>query len=163
MGALQYLTVMHSDLSYAVYQLCQHRHSPTVTHWALLKRVLRYVKGTLHYGLRLRKSDCSDLHAFFDSDWAGCPEDKKSTSGFAIFFGTNLISWVCKKRCTVARSSTEVEYKALAYASAEVTWVVSLLQELGVNPLSMPKLWCDNLGAIYMSANPMFHACTKYV
>ncbi|XP_031127715.1 uncharacterized protein LOC116029815 [Ipomoea triloba] len=100
--------------------LCQHMHAPTVAHWEQLKRVLRYVKGTLTMGLRLRRSASTELHAFSDSDWAGCPEERKSTSGYAIFLGTNLISWVCKKQRTVARSSTEAEYKALADVCAEV-------------------------------------------
>ncbi|XP_031106104.1 uncharacterized protein LOC116010730 [Ipomoea triloba] len=74
-----------------------HMHAPTTAHWEQLKRVLRYVKGTLSLGLRLGKSDSGDLHAFSDSYWACCPADRKSTSGFAVFLGTNLVSWVCKK------------------------------------------------------------------
>ncbi|XP_019167852.1 PREDICTED: uncharacterized protein LOC109163557 [Ipomoea nil] len=83
-GALQYLTVN---------QLCQHMHAPTVSHGEQLKRVLRYVKGTVTYDLRIRKSVSRDLHAFSDSDWAGCLEDRKSTTGYVVFLGTNLISW----------------------------------------------------------------------
>ncbi|XP_019185991.1 PREDICTED: uncharacterized protein LOC109180736 [Ipomoea nil] len=90
----------------------------------------RSLAGALQY-LMLRKSSNADIHAFSDSDWAGCPTDRKSTSGFAVFLGSNLISWVCKKQRTVARSSTEAEYKALADVCAEVTWVVALLRELG--------------------------------
>ncbi|XP_019159654.1 PREDICTED: uncharacterized protein LOC109156251 [Ipomoea nil] len=130
-GALQYLTITHPDLSYAVNRLCQFIHSPTKEHWGLLKRVLRYVKGTLDYGLHLSPSSSSALHAFLDSNWAGCPIDRKSTSGYAVFLGSNLISWLSRKQRTVARSSTEAEYKALADVSAKVTWVVSLLRELG--------------------------------
>lgn len=80
-----------------------------------------------------------------------------------MFLGTNLISWVCKKQKIVARSSTEAEYKALKDVVAKVTWIVSLLCELGVKPLVVPKLWCDNLGSTYMCANPIFHACTKHI
>ncbi|XP_019200282.1 PREDICTED: uncharacterized protein LOC109193910 [Ipomoea nil] len=94
-------------------------HSPTTDHWALVKRVLRYIKGTLNYGLRLSPSSSTTIHAFSDSDWAGCPIDRKSMSGFAVYLGSNLISWLSKKQCTVARSSTEAEYKALADVSAE--------------------------------------------
>ncbi|XP_019183561.1 PREDICTED: uncharacterized protein LOC109178368 [Ipomoea nil] len=160
-GALQYLTITRPDLSFAVNRLCQFMHSPTDDHWGLLKRVLRYIKGTLDYGLRLTPSSSMALHAFSDSDWAGCPIDRKSTSGYAVFLGSNLISWLSRKQRAVARSSTEAEYKALADVSAEVTWVVSLLQELGLHTGQPATLWCDNLGATYLCANPVFHARTK--
>ncbi|XP_019172664.1 PREDICTED: uncharacterized protein LOC109168065 [Ipomoea nil] len=162
-GALQYLTITRPDLSYAVNRLCQFMHSPTEDHWSLLKRVLRYVKGTQDYGLRLSPSSSTDLHAFSDSDWAGCPVDRKSTSGYAVFLGSNLISWLSRKQRTVARSSTEAEYKALADVSTEVTWVVSLLRELGLHSGQPSTFWCDNLGATYLCANPVFHARTKHV
>ncbi|XP_019188346.1 PREDICTED: uncharacterized protein LOC109182649 [Ipomoea nil] len=162
-GALQYLTITRPDLSYAVNRLCQFMHAPTTDHWVLLKRVLRYIKGTLNYGLRLSPSTSPDIHAFSDSDWAGCPVDRKSTSGYAVFLGTNLVSWLSRKQRTVARSSTEAEYKALADVSAEVTWIVSLLRELGLHFGNPATLWCDNLGATYLCANPVFHARTKHV
>ncbi|XP_031116697.1 uncharacterized protein LOC116020360 [Ipomoea triloba] len=162
-GALQYLTVTRLDLSFAINLLCQHMHVPTVRHWEQLKQVLRYVKSTLLYGLCIRTSSSRELHAFLDSDWAGCLEDRKSTSGFAVFLGSNLVSWVCKKQKTVAKFSTEAEYKALANVCAEVTWILSLLRELHVTDVSVPKLWGDNLGATYMCVNPIFHARTKYV
>ncbi|XP_019190312.1 PREDICTED: uncharacterized protein LOC109184730 [Ipomoea nil] len=114
-GTLQYLTVTPPDLSFAVNQLCQHMHVPTTSYWEQLKRVLRYVKGIIGFGLRIQKSMSKEIHAFSYSDWVGYPEDRKSTSGFAIFLGTNLISWICKKQRTVARYSTEAEYKVLAY------------------------------------------------
>jgi hypothetical protein len=162
-GALQYLTVTRPDLSYAVNRLCQHMHSPSTADWAALKRVLRYVNRILHLGLKITSSPSLDIHAYSDSDWAGNPDDRKSTSGFAVFLGTNLVSWVCRKQRTVARSSTEAEYKGLADVSAEVTWLVSLMKEIGFAPPSVPKLWCDNLGATYLCANPVFHARTKHI
>ncbi|XP_019171420.1 PREDICTED: uncharacterized protein LOC109166973 [Ipomoea nil] len=114
----------------------------------MVKHVLRYIKGTLYYGLHLSASPTTSIHAYSDSDWAGCPVDRKSTSGYVVFLGSNLISWLSQKQRTVARSSTEAEYKALANVAAEVTWVVSLLCELG---------------ATYLCANPVFHARTKPV
>ncbi|XP_019193128.1 PREDICTED: uncharacterized protein LOC109187399 [Ipomoea nil] len=162
-GALQYLTITRPNLSYAVNRLCQFMHSLTEDHWGLLKRVLRYVKGTQDYGLRLSPSTLTALHAFSDSDWAGCPVDRKSTSGYVVFLGSNLISWLSRKQRTVTRSSTEAEYKALADVSAEVTWVVSLLRELGLHSGQPSTMWCDNLGATYLCANPVFHVRTKHV
>ncbi|XP_019198186.1 PREDICTED: uncharacterized protein LOC109192013 [Ipomoea nil] len=162
-GALQYLTITQPYLSYSVNRLCQFMHSPTDEHWGLLKRVLRYVKGTLEYGLRITTSVSSDIHAYSDSDWTGCPVDRKSTSGYAVFFGKNLVSWVSRKQRTVARSSTEAEYKGLADVCVEVTWVVSLLRDLGLTSTTPPTLWCDNLGATHLCANPVFYARTKHV
>ncbi|XP_019181908.1 PREDICTED: uncharacterized protein LOC109177019 [Ipomoea nil] len=162
-GALQYLTITRPDLAYSVNRLYQFMHSPTTEHWGLVKRVLRYIKGTLSLGLRFSPSFSTRIQAYSDSDWAGCPIDRKNTSGFAVYLGSNLISWLSKKQRTVARSSTEAEYKALADVLAEITWVVSLLQELGLHSGEPASLWCDNLGATYLCANPVFHARTKHV
>jgi histone deacetylase 1/2 len=103
------------------------------------------------------------ISAFSDADWAGCVDDRRSTGGFAVFLGDNLVSWTARKQATVSRSSTEAEYKALANATAEMMWVQKLLTELKVAHPLAARLWCDNLGAKYLSANPIFHARTKHI
>jgi histone deacetylase 1/2 len=160
---LQYLTLTRPDISFAVNKVCQFLSQPTEAHWEAVKRILRYVKGTLDTGLRIRKSPFMNISIFTDADWAGCVDDRRSTGGFAVFVGPNLVSWSAKKQPTVSRSSTEAEYKALANGAAEAMWVSSLLKELGVTQQQVPVLWCDNLGATYLTANPVFHARTKHI
>jgi hypothetical protein len=162
-GSLQYLTLTRPDISFAVNMVCQFLSQPTEAHWEAVKRILRFVKGTLDTGLRIRRSLQQHISIFTDADWAGDVDDRRSTSGFAVFVGSNLISWSSKKQPTVSRSSTEAEYKALAIGAAEAMWVRSLLRELGVSQRQSPVLWCDNLGATYLTANPVFHARTKHI
>jgi histone deacetylase 1/2 len=162
-GALQYLTLTRPDISFAVNKVCQFLHAPTSVHWSAVKRILRYVRGTIDFGLKIKHSQSTMVSAFSDADWAGCVDDRRSTGGFAVFLGDNLISWTARKQPTVSRSSTEAEYKALANATAEMMWVQQLLTELHVHHPLAARLWCDNLGAKYLAANPIFHARTKHI
>jgi histone deacetylase 1/2 len=132
-------------------------------HWAAVKRILRYLKQCTKLGLKIHKSSFTLVSAFSDADWAGSTDDRRSTGGFAIFLGSNLVSWCARKQHTVSRSSTESEYKAVADATAKVMWIQTLLQELHINSPRAAKLWCDNIGAKYLSANPVFHARTKHI
>jgi hypothetical protein len=95
-GALQYLTLTRPDISYAVQQVCLFMHSPTEAHFQLLKRILRYIRGMTKHGLMIHKSANLDIVAYSDADWAGCPDTRRSTSGYCVFFGANLISWPSK-------------------------------------------------------------------
>lgn len=162
-GALQYLTLTRPDISFAVNKVCQFLHAPTTLHWTRAKRILAYVKHTVGVGQTFSTSQSNLISAFTDADWADSVDDTRSTSGFAIFFGPNLVSWCAKKQATISRSSTEAEYKALANATPKIIWLQSMLKELRVSQVQAPCLWCDNLGATYLSANPVFHARTKRI
>ena len=152
-GALQYLTFSRPDIAYAVQQVCLHMHTPREPHLTALKRILRYLCGSLDYGLLLRPSPTSELVVYTDADWAGCPDTHRSTSGYTVFLGTNLVS------C----SSAEAEYRVVANDVAEASWLRQLLHELH-SPLQRATLvYCDNVSVVYLSTNPVQHQRTKHV
>jgi hypothetical protein len=162
-GALQYLTLTRPNISFSVNKVCQYLHAPISVHWTAVKRVLRFLKHTISSAFLIWRSSSTMISAFSDADWAGCTDDRKSTGGFAVFLGPNLISLCAKKQKTVSRSSTEAEYKTMVDATAEITWVQAVLQELRIPcPLSA-RLWCDNMGAKYLASNPVFHGRMKHV
>ena len=149
-GAFQYCTLTRPDIAYSVNQLCQFLHSPTSVHLTAAKRLLRYLKGTLHYGLYYTQGSLK-LNGFCDSDWAGSPDDRKSTTCYAIYLGSCLISWAAKKQPTIARSSMEAEYRSMALTMAELYWIRMLLKEIRLFLCSAPCLWVDNIGALSLS------------
>jgi hypothetical protein len=157
-GALQYLTLTRPDLSYAVQQVCLYMHAPREPHLALVKRILWYIKGTLDFGLHIGVSDPYSVTAYSDVDWAGYPNTRRSTSGFCVFLGDNLISWSLKRQTTVSRSSAEAEYRAVAHVVAECCWLRQLLQDLHLPVKTAMIVYCDNVSAIYMSSNPVQEA-----
>jgi histone deacetylase 1/2 len=106
-GALQYLTLTRPDIAFAVNKVCQYLHAPTTVHWSAVERILRYVRGTIGFGLKIKRSNSFMVSAFSDADWAGDVDDRRSNGGFAVFLGNNLISWTAKKQPTVSRSSTK--------------------------------------------------------
>ncbi|KAF5471700.1 hypothetical protein F2P56_008473 [Juglans regia] len=162
-GALQYLTITRPDITHAVNSVSQFMHSPREQHFQAVKRILRYVKGTLHFELNISPSSNLNISAFSDADWAGCPETSRSTSGYAIFLGNNLISWTSKKQSTVSRSSVESEYRALALTAAEVKWLLNILHDLQIQPTEHPTLLCDNTSAIFMTRNPVAERRSRHI
>ncbi|GJW05934.1 ribonuclease H-like domain-containing protein [Tanacetum coccineum] len=162
-GSLQYLTFTRPDISYAVQQVCLYMHDPREPHFSALKRILRYVSGTLDYGLQLFSSTTTELVAYSDADWVGCPTTRRSTSGYCVFLGNNLLSWSSKRQPTLSRSSAEAEYRGVANVVAETCWLRNLLRELH-SPLSSATLvYCDNVSAVYLSCNLVQHQRTKHI
>jgi histone deacetylase 1/2 len=162
-GALQYLTLTRPDIAYAVQQVCLHMHAPTDYHNTLLKRILRYIKGTATHGLHLHAVRSPTLTAYTDADWAGCPDTRRSTSGFAVFLGGALVSWSSKRQTTVSRSSAEAEYRGVANAVAECSWLRQLLGDLAFHIPKATVVYCDNISSVYMSRNPVHHRRTKHI
>jgi hypothetical protein len=161
-GALQYLTFIRPDIAFSVHQVCQFMQNPMVSHFTAVKRILRYLKGTLHVGISYTKGDLQ-LKAFSDTDWAGDPNDRRSTTGLVIFLGNNPISWSSKKQQTVSKSFTEAEYRALSFTAAEVDWLKQLLVFLHITLPHVPVMFCDNLSAIALSFNLVQHQRTKHI
>ncbi|WVZ81794.1 LOW QUALITY PROTEIN: hypothetical protein U9M48_029135 [Paspalum notatum var. saurae] len=159
-GALQYLTFTRPDITYAVQQVCLHMHDPREPYLTALKRLLRYLRGTIDHGMLLHRSSSTELVVYTNADWAG---PRRSTSGYAVFLGGNLVSWSSKRQPVVSRSSAEAEYRAVANGVAEASWLRQLLAELH-SPLAKSTLvYCDNVSAVYLSTNPVQHQQTKHV
>lgn len=165
-GRLLFLTITRPDLSYAVSQLSQHMGSPTSTHHQAAIRVLRYLKSTPAHGLFYSTSSTIQLKAFSDSDWARCPDTRRSITGFLCIlrrFSRLMEIQESKKQNTVSRSSSEAEYHALASTICELQWLTYILQELHPTFIQPALLYCDNQSAQYIAANPTFHEHTKHI
>ncbi|XP_068334956.1 uncharacterized mitochondrial protein AtMg00810-like [Pyrus communis] len=118
-GELQYLTFTRPDIAFSVHQVCQFMHCPIESHYLAVKMILRYLKGTQHYGIQYMKGKL-ELNAFSDADWAGDPNNRRSTTRLVAFLGNNPILWSSKKQNTVSRSSIEAKYRAIATTTAEI-------------------------------------------
>ncbi|GKB31322.1 ribonuclease H-like domain-containing protein [Tanacetum coccineum] len=162
-GSLQYLTFTRPDLSYAVQQLCLYMHDPREPHLNAMKCVLCYLRGTTDLGLQLFWSTTSQLIAYSDADWAGCLATRRSTSGYCVFLGENLLMWSSKLQDMLSHSSAKVEYHRVVNAVAETSWICNLLCELHTPLFTTTLVYCDNVSAVYMSANSVQHQRTKHI
>ena len=162
-GRLIYLTHTRPDISFAVSVVSRYMHDPRKDHMDAVYHILRYLKGAPGKGLIFRKHGHFNIEGYCDSDWASCADDRKSTSGYCMFVGGNLVSWKSKKQSVVARSTAEAEYRAIAIGVAEMLWLRNLLVELKVNQENQMMLWCDNKSAISIANNPVQHDRTKHI
>nr|GEV19443.1 ribonuclease H-like domain-containing protein [Tanacetum cinerariifolium] len=138
-------------------------HDPREPHLAALKRILRYIRGTLDFGFHLYSSTTISLVGYTDADWAGCPSTRRSTSGYCVFLGDNLLSWSSKRQQTISHSSAEAKYQGVANVVAETAWLRNLLRELHSSLSAATLVYCDNVSATYLSANPVQHQRTKHI
>nr|GEX27051.1 ribonuclease H-like domain-containing protein [Tanacetum cinerariifolium] len=152
-----------SKLGDDVQQVCLYAHEHREPHFLALKRVLRYVRGTLDYGLQLFSSSTTDLVAYLDAYWADCPTTRQSTLGYYVFLGNNLLSWSSKRQPMLSLSSAEAEYRDVANVVAKNFWLRNLLRDLHT-PLSLATLvYRDNVSAVYLSSNLVQHQRTKHI
>ena len=138
-------------------------HSPKEKHQVVVKCILRYLKSTSSHGILFSKQNSQQLQGYCDADWEGSIDDRKFTTGFVIFFGSQFASWCSCKQRFVSRSTTEVKYRYLVVTTSELLWIRLLLKEIDLSSGSLPLLWCDNLSATYLTANPVLHSRTKHM
>ncbi|CAL2255250.1 unnamed protein product [Prunus armeniaca] len=162
-GSLLYLTATKPDIMYASSLLARFMHCPTNKNYGTAKRVLRYIKGTLEYGLEYVKGKNAVLIGFCDSDWGGSIEDSKSTSGYAFSFGSGVFSWASVKQNCVALSTAELEYISALEATAQTIWLRFVLEDFGELQTEATPLQCDNTSAIAITKNSVFHQKTKHI
>ena len=170
-GSLMYAMLgTRPDIAFPVSVISRFSANPTKSHWEAVKRIFRYLKGTIKYRLTFR-GDVQPLTGFTDSDWGGDPDTRRSTDGYVFNVGSGAISWSSKRQDAVALSSTEAEYVGHTHATAEAIWLRRLLDEMDPLKASRPNsnspqpvtIFADNQGAIALTKNPQFHGRTKHI
>ncbi|KAI5314280.1 hypothetical protein L3X38_043456 [Prunus dulcis] len=162
-GSLLYLTATRSDVMFASSLLARFMHNPTKKHLGTAKRVLRYIQGTLDFGIEFVKGKTSTLIGYCDSDWARSEDDMRSTSGYAFTLGSGMFSWASIKQNTIALSTTEAEYVSAAEATSQAKWLRFVLEDFGEGQVEGTPILCDNTSAIAMEKNPVHHQKTRHI
>ncbi len=162
-GSLINLTLTRPDISYVVGVVSRYMQNPKKPHLEAVRRILRYVKNTLDHGIMYKKGGDVKLVGYCDADYAGDHDTRRSTTGYLFMLGYGAVSWCSKRQPTVSLSTTEAEYRAAAMAAQESTWLKQLLENLHQRTEYVIPLYCDNLSAIRLAENPVFHARTKHV
>ena len=157
-----YLTATRPDIMHAVSLLSRYMHCASEIHFQAAKRVIRYVKGTVDYGIKFSQVQSFNFHGFSDSDWAGCVDDMRSTSGYCFSFGSGVSSWSSRKQEVVAQSTAEAEYIAAVAAVNQALWLRKLLTDLDMKQKVSTKVFVDNQATISIANDPVFHGKTKH-
>jgi hypothetical protein len=164
-GLLNYLSIStRPDILFTVSQLSQHLERPGTLHWKAAMHLLRYLSGTLTYGMQLDgKGDMSTMQVYTDADFANCPDDRKSYLGYIALLGGSIISWRSKKQPTVSTSTTEAKYRSLYEGVQESVWFNQLFKSLNHKFNAKYQLYVNNQRAIALAANPIFQQRTKHI
>ncbi|XP_051133284.1 secreted RxLR effector protein 161-like [Andrographis paniculata] len=153
------------DIAYAVGVLGRYQSNPGVDHWKAAKKVMRYLQGTKDFMLTYRQTDVLEVIGYSDSDYAGCIDTRKSTSGYVFMLAGGAISWRSAKQSITATSTMEAEFVSFFEASSHGVWLKSFISELRVvDSISRPiKLYCDNSAAVFMAKNNKSRSRSKHI
>lgn len=152
------------DIAFAVNDVSRFNTNFGRPHWVAVKRILRYLKGTLDYKLRFKKSNVDDeLFGYCDADWASDVDKRRSCTGYVFQLRNGAISWNSKRQDTVALSSTEAEYIAVSWSIREAIWLQNFVQELDKKVAKSIKIWVDNQSAIKLSETDGYNKRTKHI
>jgi hypothetical protein len=162
-GSLLYITTSHPDIMHVVGMVGRFQSAPKQSHLQAVKRIFRYLKETMTYGLWYPSNQNFQLTAYSDADWANCVDERKSTSGGAFFLGDSLVAWLSKKKSSISLSTTEAEYIVVATCCTQVLWMIQTLADLEVKYAAPIPIHCDNTSAISVSKNPVLHSKTKHI
>jgi hypothetical protein len=164
-GSLRYLVHTRPDISFAVGFVSRFMEAPTTEHLSVVKQILRYIAGTLNFGCTYNacKDDAEPLIGFSDADHAGDVDDRKSTTGSLFFYGRCPISWQSQKQKSTALSSCQAEYMAASTTPCQAVWLGRLIGELFAKDPSVPIMFVDNMAAIQICKNPVFHQRSKHI
>lgn len=162
-GGLIFLTHTRPDIAFSIGVISRFMQNPTKHHLGAAKRILRYVAGTINYGIWYTPVSKLKLCGFTDSDWASSLDDRKSTSASVFSLGSGAVTWSSKKQATTALSSTEAEYVAATSAACQAIWVRRILADLHQQQEDATDIFCDNKATIAMTKNPAFHGRTKHI
>ena len=162
-GSLMYLTATRPDLMFSVSLISRYMERPTDSHFQAAKRILRYIKGTIVFGIFYKKGGKAELVGYSDSDYAGDQNDRKSTSGYAFLMTSGAVSWSSKKQPVVTLSTTEAEFVAAASSACQVVWLRRILTILNQEQSNPTVVFCDNISAIKLSKNPVMHGHSKHI
>ena len=162
-GGLLYLTHTRPDISFSIGVVSRFMHCPSNHHLGAAKRILRYIAGTVDFCLWYGHVSSFRLCGFVDSDWAGCLEDRRSTSGYVFNLGSGAICWSSKKQETIALSTSEAEYIAATSSACQAVWLRRLLTDFDQEQDGETEIFCDSKSAIAMAKNPVYHGRTKHI
>ena len=161
-GSLLYLTASRPDISYSVGVCARYQANPKESHITALKRIIKYVKATVEFSVWYSKDTNDVLAGYFDANWAGNADDRKSTSGGCFYVSNNLASWMSKKQNSISLSIAEAEYIATGSCCTQLLWMQKLLHDYGICQEHL-TIYCDNTSAINISKNLVQHSRTKHI
>lgn len=163
-GGLRYMVHTRPDISYVVGIVSRFMERPTVTHQGVVKRILRYVKGTLDFGIVYRRGTGDYLLAgYSDSDHAGSLDDRRSTGGVSFYLNDSQVTWISQKQRCVALSTCEAEFMEATAAACQGIWLKNLLCQISDRKTGPVVIYIDNRSAIDMARNPVFHGSSKHI